>query len=83
MRAAAALAKYDPNDARWAKNSAIVAKDLVAENPIFLGAWSEEFQSVREPLLNPLVEIFKQHGTTHAVERNLATTVLVGFAFHH
>ena len=58
----------------------MIVKDLVAENPMFLGAWSEEFQSVREPLLNPLVEIFKHHGTTYAVERNLATTVLVGFA---
>ena len=80
LRAAAALAKYDPNDSRWRENSNMIVKDLVAENPMFLGAWSEEFQSVREPLLNPLVEIFKQHGTTHAVERNLATTVLVGFA---
>ena len=80
LRAAAALAKYDPNDSRWRENSNMIVKDLVAENPMFLGAWSEEFQSVREPLLNPLVEIFKQHGTTYAVERNLATTVLVGFA---
>jgi formylglycine-generating enzyme required for sulfatase activity len=80
LRAAAALAKYDPDDARWGKNSAMIVKDLVAENPMFLGAWSEELQSVREPLLNPLVETFKQHGTKHAVERNLATTVLVGFA---
>src|SRR5262249_28278339 len=32
LRAAAALAKYDPESPKWAKNSALVVNDLVREN---------------------------------------------------
>ena len=51
LRAAAALAKYDPESEKWAKCSPLVVNDLVLENPCFLGQWSEAFRPVRKSLL--------------------------------
>jgi hypothetical protein len=36
LRAAAALAKYDPESEKWPKDGPSVANDLVLENPFFV-----------------------------------------------
>ena len=79
LRAAAALAKYAPKDARWNEMNTLVVSDLVQENSIFIGAWSGAFYSVRESLLNPLKAVFNQHDGDHATKRNVATNLLLKF----
>ena len=80
LRAAAALAKYDPESERWDKVSALVVNDLVLENPILLGQWSEAFRPVKNRLLPRLSEIFRDHQPERTVERNLATSILTDYA---
>ncbi len=80
LRAAAALAKYDPDNKKWAKSSHRIVKDLVLENPVFLGQWSESFRPVKNSFLAPLGDIFRDHNSERAAERTLATNILADYA---
>jgi eukaryotic-like serine/threonine-protein kinase len=80
LRAAAALAKYDPESAKWAKCGPLVVKDLVLENSVFLGQWSEAFRPVKDSLLAPLAVIFREQQPERAAERTLATNLLADYA---
>ncbi|MHB1423503.1 MAG: protein kinase domain-containing protein [Gemmataceae bacterium] len=80
LRAAAALAKYDPDSAKWAKCSALVVHDLVRENAVFLGQWSEAYRPVKESLLDPLSDIFHEQQPQSVAERSLAMSLLVDYA---
>ena len=80
LRAAAALAEYDPASANWAKCSALIANDLVRENPIFLLYWSEAYRPIRDSLLKPLAVIFRDQRPERAAERSLATNLLADYA---
>jgi eukaryotic-like serine/threonine-protein kinase len=80
LRAASALAKYDPEGERWGKTGALVVNDLVQQNPIFLGQWSEAFRPVKNRLLPQLSEIFRDRHPEHTAERNLATSILEDYA---
>ena len=80
LRAAAALAKYDPESEQWAKAGALVVNDLVLENPVFLGQWSEAFRPVKNRLLPPLSDIFRDHQPERTAERSLATNLLADYA---
>jgi len=80
LRAAAALAKYDPESERWDKAGALVVNDLVLENPVFLGQWSEAFRPVKDRLLPQLSEIFRDRQPERTAERSLATNILADYA---
>jgi serine/threonine protein kinase len=80
LRAAAALAMYDPQSDRWGKAGAPVVNDLVHENPIFLGQWSEAFRLVKYRLVPRLSEIFRDHQPERSAECNLATSILSDYA---
>ena len=80
LPAAAALAKFDPDSSQWAKAGPLVIDDLVRENPIFLGQWSEAFRPVRYWLLAPLSKIFADRDPERAPERTLATNLLADYA---
>src|SRR5437667_191293 len=54
LRAAAALAKYDPDSERWDKVSKAVANDLVRVPAVYLVTWLDAFRPVSEPLRRPL-----------------------------
>ena len=58
LRAAAALAKYDPESGQWEEASGRVVEDLVAENSLHLGVWGEAFRPVKGRLLSSLVALF-------------------------
>ncbi len=79
LRAASALAKYDPDSQRWGKVGALVVNDLVLENPIFLGEWSEAFRPVRNQLLSRLSDIFRDRQPERTTERSLATNLLAEY----
>ena len=79
LRAAAALAKYDPEGEKWAKAGGPVVEQLVGENPVFLGLWLEGFRPVRGKLLPSLVAIYRDADRRDA-ERSLATSILADYA---
>lgn len=80
LRAAAALAKYDPDGQRWGQAGPLVVNDLVKENLLFLGQWSEAFRPVKKHMLPALEVFFRDPQVEHATERSLATTLLADYA---
>jgi formylglycine-generating enzyme required for sulfatase activity len=80
LPAAAALAIYDPKSEKWVTCSPLVVHELVLENPIFLGQWSEAFRPVKDSFLAPLAEIFRDQQPERAAERTLATNLLADYA---
>jgi serine/threonine protein kinase len=79
LRAAAALAKYDPESERWAKVQAAVTNDLVTVPAVYLAFWLEWFRPVREKLLAPLAVVYRD-AKRRETERSLATDILAEYA---
>jgi formylglycine-generating enzyme required for sulfatase activity len=80
LRAAAALAMYDPQSDRWTTNGALVVRDLVRENSVFLGDWSNALRPVKNRLIPELSDIFRDQQPERAAERSLATNLLADYA---
>jgi formylglycine-generating enzyme required for sulfatase activity len=79
LRAAAALASYDPDSPRWRQAQQAVADDLVKVPAVHLAAWMEAFRPVRAQLRAPLAAIFREP-QRRDVERSLATEILADYA---
>jgi formylglycine-generating enzyme required for sulfatase activity len=79
LRAAAALASYDPESAKWANVQTAVGDDLVKEPAVFLSNWLEALRPVRVRLLGPLSAVYasSKHRET---ERSLAADILADYA---
>jgi serine/threonine protein kinase/formylglycine-generating enzyme required for sulfatase activity len=80
LRAAAALAAYDPDNQRWDNSVKQVAEDLVTINPVYLAIWSEAFRPVKSRLIPPLSDVFRERKLERAPERSLATILLMDYA---
>jgi formylglycine-generating enzyme required for sulfatase activity len=80
LRAAAALAKYDPESVKWTKAGVLVVHDLLQQNPIHLLHWSEALRPVRASLLAPLSDVYRDHRPEQTAERSLATYLLADYA---
>ncbi|MSR59839.1 MAG: formylglycine-generating enzyme family protein [Planctomycetaceae bacterium] len=79
LRAAAALAKYDPQSKRWANIQEAVANDLVNVPAVYLAAWMDSLRPVRDKLYAPLSDVYRNAGRRD-VERSLATDILAEYA---
>jgi hypothetical protein len=79
LRAATALATYDPSSQRWLKVSGALADQIVAENLLVLGVWIEGLRPVRHSLLNSLATIFRD-ASRQGSERILAANILADYA---
>lgn len=79
LRAAAALAKYDPENERWAAAQGPVGDDLVAVPAVYLSLWMEALRPVRSKLLAQLSAVCRD-ASRQRVERSLATDILVDYA---
>ena len=79
LRAASALATYDPQNRRWEKVQDQVANDLVGVPTVHLAAWMDSLRPVRAKLLAPLRAVFLDR-ERRETERSLATDVLADFA---
>jgi serine/threonine protein kinase/formylglycine-generating enzyme required for sulfatase activity len=79
LRAACALAVYDPAGSRWADLSPAVTAALVRENVLLVSRWAEALRPVRNQLMGPLVDAFRD---THRPEseRGLALSLLADYA---
>jgi formylglycine-generating enzyme required for sulfatase activity len=80
LRAAAALAAYDPESDRWARCGALVVNDLVRENSVYLLYWSEAYRPVKESFCKPLAAIFRDQRPDRVAERRLAASLLADYA---
>jgi len=80
LRAACAVAAYDPDNPRWDQAGGPVAEQLVAVNPVFLAVWMEAFRPVRDKLLAPLAAAFRDRKEDRTGERSLAASVLADYA---
>jgi formylglycine-generating enzyme required for sulfatase activity len=81
FRAGCALALYDPESPRWHGAAPVVVNQLVAQNPFFLGGWSEALRPVRRQLLEPLSRVFRDQAKP--TERSVATNLLADYAADH
>jgi formylglycine-generating enzyme required for sulfatase activity len=79
LRAAAALAVFDPESARWDKVRDAVAVDLVSVPAGYLGVWMEALRPARDRLIPSLVTLYRDGGRREA-ERSLATDLLADYA---
>jgi hypothetical protein len=80
LRAAAALAKYEPESPRWERVHDKVVEDFVAVNAVFLGSWTEAFRPVKERLLPRLSIISRDQRPECVAERKLATNLVADYA---
>jgi formylglycine-generating enzyme required for sulfatase activity len=79
LRAAAALAAYDPVNPRWRSICDEVAQALTRVKPEFLGAWKEALRPVRAELIGPLGAIFRRPELGE-LQQALATSTLADYA---
>ncbi len=79
LRAASALAAYDPSNPRWETIRADVVQTLTRVSPEFLGDWKEALRPVRAELLGPLAAIFRNHELGE-LQLALATSTLADYA---
>ena len=79
LRAAAALAKYDPESEKWATVQEAVGNDLVAVPALHLSLWMEALRPVRTKLLPQLSAVYRDSGRRET-ERSLATDILADYA---
>ena len=79
LRAACALAVFDPSSPRWPGMGNVLAAALVAENPLVAATWAEALRPVRAPLLPALASIFRDQLRSDS-ERSLAAGILADYA---
>jgi serine/threonine protein kinase/formylglycine-generating enzyme required for sulfatase activity len=79
LRAAAALATFDPESDKWAKAQEAIANDLVSVPAVYLSFWLESLRPVRTELLTPLGAVFRNPKRRDA-ERTLATDIVADYA---
>jgi serine/threonine protein kinase/formylglycine-generating enzyme required for sulfatase activity len=80
LRAACALAAYDPDGGPWADVSPDVANALVRErNLLFVPNWADALRPVRGRLIPALAAVFRDANRPGA-ERGLATSLLADYA---
>ncbi|HEX3314022.1 MAG TPA: SUMF1/EgtB/PvdO family nonheme iron enzyme, partial [Gemmataceae bacterium] len=79
LRAASALAAFDPQGDRWPTIQSAVVDDLVTVPIVHLGLWTKPLRPVRKTLLVPLSVVFSDPNRRE-IERSLATDILADYA---
>jgi eukaryotic-like serine/threonine-protein kinase len=79
LRAASALATFDPHGDKWATIKKAVVDDLVSVPIVHLGLWTKPLREVRKTLLVPLTIVYGDPGRRE-IERSLATDILADYA---
>ncbi|MBI1915474.1 MAG: formylglycine-generating enzyme family protein [Planctomycetes bacterium] len=74
FRALVALAGFDPKSPRWKEAGRDVVGPLLAAEPLHAAVWSAGLRDVKESLLAPLSEVYRDR--ERPAERRLATFIL-------
>jgi serine/threonine protein kinase/formylglycine-generating enzyme required for sulfatase activity len=80
LRAACALAKFDPEHPHWPDVAAGVAGTLVAENSLAAEPWVKALEPVKQHLLKPMATIFRNQDAAQATQRFMSASILVKYA---
>jgi eukaryotic-like serine/threonine-protein kinase len=78
LRAACALAAFDPDEPAWHQIAPEVAGLLLAENPLLVNQWVDLLRPVRRSLISPLADACA--GLSDRGARRLATSILADYA---
>jgi len=78
LRAACALAKFDPDNPRWAEVQVQIANSLVNVPAVYLATWMDSLRPVRAKLLAPLESIFRNPQRLET-ERSQAADILADY----
>jgi serine/threonine protein kinase/formylglycine-generating enzyme required for sulfatase activity len=78
LRAACALAKYDPQDERWATVAGSVVDDFVSVPPAYLESWMASLKPVGGKLQAALETVFRDPDRSET-KRSLATSILADY----
>jgi serine/threonine protein kinase/formylglycine-generating enzyme required for sulfatase activity len=78
LRAAAALAAYDPHGLGWAQVQDQVADDFVRVPAVYLALWMQALRDAQPHLQKPLVAVFR-NGQRPETERERATDILADY----
>ncbi len=78
LRAAAALAVFDSDNANWDKATQDVVSQLVAENPLLVSHWMSVLRPIQPKLFQPLKTAFLDR--TQLGPSNVAALVLAEYA---
>jgi hypothetical protein len=79
LRAAAALAKYDPEGEKWAKAHEAIGNDLVAVPAVYVSSWMDALRPVRTKLV-PQLSVVYRNASRRETERSLAADILADYA---
>jgi serine/threonine protein kinase/formylglycine-generating enzyme required for sulfatase activity len=79
LRAACALARFDPHSPHWVERAGDLASLLVRENALLAARWAEALTDVRDVFLPPLQKVLQESKRPEA-ERSLATDLLADWA---
>jgi hypothetical protein len=79
LRAAAALAKYDPDSPRWAHVKGKVVTSMVAVQPFYLERWIKALWPIRATLLDSLSNVHRDPKRAPS-ERTVAMIILAEYA---
>jgi serine/threonine protein kinase/formylglycine-generating enzyme required for sulfatase activity len=79
LRAACALAKYDPTSLRWEKIQRPLATTLVGLPSVYAAGWLEPLRDARRKLARPLADIARAP-SRRETERSLAAEFLAEYA---
>jgi serine/threonine protein kinase/formylglycine-generating enzyme required for sulfatase activity len=78
LRAACALASFEPDDPRWDPLQDQIASDLVQVPAVHVALWMHCLRNIKDRLITPLAVIFRATGRRES-ERSLAANVLGDF----
>lgn len=79
LRAAAALAKYDPNSRRWSEILTTICDDLVGVPAVHLALWMSALSPIGTNLVSPLSKIYR-NTELQDVRRARAAEILAEYA---
>lgn len=74
LRAAAALAWFALKDSHWKTAGPKVVPEVLADNSLYLEAWTKAFRPVKEHFIEPLVQAF--HGKEPAARADAANLLV-------
>ena len=78
FRALVALARFDPRSPRWSAVGRDAVGPLLASEPLHVGVWSAGLRGVKESLMGPMADAFRDHARPS--EARLAAGVLRDYA---
>jgi formylglycine-generating enzyme required for sulfatase activity len=78
LRLLPVLAALDPRAAKWNMVDERALEPWLADNPIYLGTWTEALRSARDALLRPLTGVFS--GKPLKEHRVVAASILADYA---